>query len=67
MSETRELFGIDMDPDVMAARDEYQRRFLANQNSRPGNKLVRLGRLQAATEQLMRAESAAREKLKKEN
>lgn len=67
MTVTRELFGIDTDPEVMAAREEYSRRFAANQNSKLGNKLVRLGRLQAATERLMRAEAAALKKLKKEN
>lgn len=67
MSGTHDLFGIDNDPKVVAARKEWKRRFAANQNARPGNKLVRLGRLQAATEQLMRAELAARRKLKKES
>ena len=67
MTETRDLFSIDTDPDVIAAREEWKRRYLANQKARPGRKLVSLGKLQMATEQLLRTELAAKKRLKKGN
>lgn len=63
MTKTRDLFGIDTDPDVIAAREEWKRRYVANQKARPGRKLVSLGKLQMATEQLLRAELAAKNRL----
>ncbi len=65
MSHNHDLFSIDTDPDVLAARAEWSRRFLANQNARPGKKLVSLGKLQMATEVLFRTELAAEKRLNK--
>ncbi len=67
MTDTRELFSIDTDPDVMAARDEWKRKHAANKTAKPGRKLVSLGKLQMATEQLLRTEMAASKRLKKGN
>ena len=65
MPQTRELFSIDTDPDVIAAREEWSRRYMANKNARPGKKLVSLGKLQMATEVLFRTELAAEKRLNK--
>lgn len=64
MTDTRDLFGIDTDPDVIAARAEWERRYFASLKAGAGHKLVTLGKLQAATEALMRCELAAEKRIK---
>jgi len=67
MTETRDLFSIDTDSDVIAAREEWKRRYVANKNAKPGRKLVSLGKLQLATENLLRAEISAQKRLDMKN
>lgn len=66
MTGNGDLFGLNADPDVVAARRDWARRQAAYQSARPGNKLVLLGKLQAATETVLKVEKEAEDRLRKE-
>ncbi len=64
MTKSGELFGIDTDPAVVAARAEYIRRLKLNQTARPGTKMKRQAELQVACDALLKAELTAAKRQK---
>ena len=59
MNNSGDLFGIDTDPNVIAARKKYLRRLKLNQTARPGTKMKRQAELEVACDALLKAELEA--------
>jgi len=64
MPRSGDLFGVDTDPDVMAARQEYDRRFKLNKTARIGTKMKRQAELEVACDTLLKAELTAAKRIK---